>query len=321
MAKVYLSYNRRDRTFVTALARALVERGHEVTADIDTITAGQDWRRTLQDALRRSEVSVIVISENSMQSQFFLSEVGAARAYAESGGSMLVIPVVLDGAQIPPVLSDIQCVVAGSADLPHIIDEIDKSIAALVGRKAAQEAAQEKVSERIETNAAAFVDDAVRSLNRFELRNRLFGVCWYCLGFSALLGGLAIAYFRLKGPMDPKTLGWPELAFITVKTVMTIALLGAAAKYAFSLGKSYTSESLKAADRLHAISFGRFYLRVFGAKATWTELKDAFQHWNIDRRSSFAELDVSQIDPRIMEAIIEIAKSVTGSEKKKKKDA
>jgi len=94
---------------------------------------------------------------------------------------------------------------------------------------------------------------------------------------------------------------------------------GACAKYAFSLGKSYSSESLKSSDRIHAIRFGEFYLRAFGDKTKWGELKEVFQHWNIDRNSSFASLDVSQFDPKIVESMMDLIKVVGGKRDDKAK--
>ena len=87
----------------------------------------------------------------------------------------------------------------------------------------------------------------------------------------------------------------------------------------FSLGKSYSSESLKSSDRIHAIRFGEFYLRAFGDKTKWEELKEVFQHWNIDRNSSFASLDVSQFDPKILESLTDLIKVVGGSKDEKGK--
>lgn len=85
--------------------------------------------------------------------------------------------------------------------------------------------------------------------------------------------------------------------------MIVVALLGACAKYTFSLGRSFTIESLKCADRLHAISFGRFYLRAYGQSATWPELKEAFANWNIDRPSAFADTSTSDFDPKLVELL------------------
>ena len=109
-----------------------------------------------------------------------------------------------------------------------------------------------------------------------------------------------------------------SIILVALKTIVVIGLLSACAKYAFVLGKSYSSESLKSSDRIHAIRFGEFYLRAFGDKTRWDELKEVFQHWNIDRNSSFSTLDVSQFDPKIVESLLDVARLVSGRKNVKK---
>jgi hypothetical protein len=46
-------------------------------------------------------------------------------------------------------------------------------------------------------------------------------------------------------------------------------------------------EALKNADRRHAINFGKFYLESYGAAADWTQVKEAFEHWNITGANAF----------------------------------
>ena len=100
--------------------------------------------------------------------------------------------------------------------------------------------------------------------------------------------------------------------------VIAIAILAASARYAYSLGKSYMSESLKSSDRIHAIQFGKFFLRAFGSRATTAEIREVFQHWNIDRTSTFSSLDASQIDPQIVNIVVQLVSAVTGKKQNKK---
>ena len=68
-------------------------------------------------------------------------------------------------------------------------------------------------------------------------------------------------------------------------------------------------ESLKNSDRIHAISFGKFYLQAFGNDATPEEVKDVFQHWNISSDNSFSGLNAEMIEPNILEAALNILKA------------
>ena len=78
------------------------------------------------------------------------------------------------------------------------------------------------------------------------------------------------------------------------------------------------SESLKSADRMHAISFGKFYLKVYGSDDTWPELKEVFQHWNIDRSSSFSSQTTAEFDPKIIESMLEFIRVFEQSPSNKK---
>lgn len=317
MAKIYISYRRTDTAAARELADRLTALGHTIAIDLDSLKAGQDWRETLTRALRESEVFVALLTEDSQNSQWVVSELGIAQGYAQSNRRFLILPVILGDLQIPPFVQHIHCIISRDRNIPKVAQQIHEAANAFAGQLVAEEEKQDSARKRIEKNAPAFINEAVVSLTSFERRNRWIGSLWYFVGFSALLAGLWVAYYSLTLALISGATSWTQFAYITVKNVLAVALLGAAAKYAFTLGKTFTSEALKASDRLHAISFGRFYLQVYGDTATWPEVKDAFEHWNIDRRSSFSDIDVSSIDPQVMSVLMEAAKSLSSIKKQK----
>ena len=311
MAKIYISYRTTDKAAALALSSRLKALGHSIVIDVDTIAAGQDWRDTLTKGLRDSEVFVALLTEESQNSQWVVSEMGIALGYAQSNKQLLILPVIFGDVKIPAFVQHIQCVIARDRNIEEVASRIHEAASSFTGQLAAEAKQQEAARARIESNAAVFINDAVSILTAFERRNRMVGTLWYSLGFTALLSGLGVAFYSVSNSATVASTSWPVFAYVTLKSVLAIALLAASAKYGFGLGKSFTSESLKASDRLHAISFGKFYLQVYGATATWSEVKEAFQHWNIDRRSSFSDLDVAHIDPQVMAVLIEAAKSLS----------
>jgi hypothetical protein len=318
MAKIYISYSKRDSEIAIQIAAGLKAHGHEIVYDIGELAPGVNWRRQLLDGLKSSDVFVPLLTDNSIGSQFVLSEIGSARAFSEESKGMLLIPVLLDKLPIPPVLSDFQVIFGEHRNVTEICMEIDRGVHTFLGRRAAVEKAEGEVKERIESNAPEFIDEAIASLKQVERRYRLTGTTWYIAGFLSLVLGLVFAFIAVTQAATINPDSWIKFAYLALKAVIVIGLLAATSKYCFVLGKSYVSESLKNADRLHAISFGRFYLRVFGAKASWPELKEAFQHWNIDRRSTFYDLTTDQIDPKLIDAVIEISKAVSAKKEDKK---
>jgi hypothetical protein len=299
-----------------AFARQLGERlnslGNEITVDVESLSVGQDWRTRLSDGLRNAEVFIVLISQSSIRSPSVLQEIGAARAYATESDRMLVIPILIDDISIPSVVQDILVLMAPERNLDEITAKIAASISSFIGRRAANDEKAAEVAKRIETNAASYIEEAVQFQRKAEARNRIGGVVWHIAGFLSLLGGIGFAALALTNPNSNKPTEWADLGIATLKSVIVIGLLAACAKYAFSLGKSYISESLKCSDRIHAIAFGKFYLQAYGEKATWVELKEVFQHWNIDRTSIFSSLDPAQIDPQILSLLGDVMKSAMG---------
>lgn len=319
MAKIYISYQREDLSFVSQLADNLKLSGHLLSYDIDELSAGTEWRNALDTGLKTSEIFIVVLSNNTQHSQYVLTEVGAARAYSLESGRMLLIPLVIDDIQLPLAIQDIHAIIQPDRNLTQIVQKIERAISTFIGRRAAIETAESEAAQKIQSNSADYIRVAIDSLSSLERRDRLFSYFWYLVGFIALVVGIAFALLGLSAVAQQVDLGIPSLLVVALKTVVVIGLLGACAKYAFSLGKSYSSESLKSSDRIHAIRFGEFYLRAFGEKTKWEELKEVFQHWNIDRNSSFSSLDPSQFDPKIVESILELVKIFGGKKDEKSK--
>lgn len=109
---------------------------------------------------------------------------------------------------------------------------------------------------------------------------------------------------------------WVQLAELLALGVLVVAMLVGLAKLSFSLGKAFMVEALRNADRSHAISFGEFYLKAFGDKAAWAEVKEALQHWNVDKGSSFSSQTSKDFDPQILETAVELLKNLKPELKK-----
>lgn len=114
MATIYVSYNHQDKDLVAQVTERLKVRGYYLTLDTEALAPGQNWRSTLTEGLKNSEVFIVFLSENSLKSQFVLSEIGAARAYASESDRMLLIPVIIDSIQIPAVIQDLHAIYSGN---------------------------------------------------------------------------------------------------------------------------------------------------------------------------------------------------------------
>ncbi len=198
MAKIYISYQRDDQMFALELAERLKQAGHSLTFDVEALAAGTDWRSTLDQGLRASEVFIVIVSENTSRSQYVLTEVGAARAYALESGRMLIIPIVVGDISIPLYLQDIHAIIQRDRNVDEILPKLEVAIASFIGRRVAQQAAATEVAEKIQSNAADYIKVAIESLARLEVRDRCLGYVWYALGFVSLIVGIGFALWSLS---------------------------------------------------------------------------------------------------------------------------
>lgn len=145
--------------------------------------------------------------------------------------------------------------------------------------------------ERLDRTSKRYVVDAMESLQVQEEKFHRLSELWSRAGAGALVVGLvffaAVTLTSLYTlPVDPT---WELIVFSFVKGLIALTLLGALARYAFLLSNAYVREALKNSDRRHAINFGKFYLESYGAAADWTQVKEAFEHWNISGSNAFSE--------------------------------
>ena len=294
---------------------ALTRAGLNVVFDA-TITAGQDWRATLSDLMRPADAVVLVISAESVNSQWVMHEAGTVLGLFQVRGRPLLIPVIIDDVPLPPPVASIQGIIAVDRDVPRVAAEVQRAVSVFLGRVQAQKEQRREAQARIEGTAEAYIGEAIDQLRRRERWFQYVGIAWYAVAMSTLLIGLAFAVWLALYP-EPGYTSWPDTARLAISTILVIGLLGALSRFAFVLGKSFMVEALRNGDRIHAISFGRFYLRAYGERAEWSEIKEAFQHWNIDIGSSFLGQTAQDIDPQVLNTAMEIAKAFAGKAKDK----
>lgn len=323
MARIYLSHSHKDVELAREIAKGLMESGNDVFIDSESLHAGSDWRSTLYESLKNSDVFLVLLTEASVSSQYVVSEIGAARAYTSSSpDDKLFIPVVFGKIDIPNVIQDIHAISGEVNSLPEVIEKIRQAIDAFFGRKAAAEQKREQRKQQIEATAANYIQDAIEELKQREEKLGSKANIWNIIGWGSLVAGVAAVVILLivtiSGP-NSASRSWPEVSFLALKSIIIVALLVASSKYAFTLAKSYMTESLKNADRIHAISFGKFFLQAFGDNVDTKEVKEVFQHWNISNTSSFSTLDADKFDPKIIEAILSVAEVIKKDGAKSKK--
>ncbi|MBF8224331.1 hypothetical protein [Halomonas sp. 328] len=166
-------------------------------------------------------------------------------------------------------------------------------------KRAQEELEQEKLKyseesrKQIESKSQNYVNTALSALETRENRFHTISKIWSLAGaLSIFLGIIFMIYTTLYSADSYHSSAeatWPYFVFVTFRGLIVVTLFAALARYAFVFSNSYMNESLKCSERRHAINFGKFYLEAFGANSNWSQIKEAFQHWNIGNRSIFSE--------------------------------
>jgi hypothetical protein len=180
----------------------------------------------------------------------------------------------------------------------EVLEKEHRLQAAMVELAQEKERYNEESRKKIERTSKDYVADALQTLDNKEKEFHRISKAWGATGALALAGAIGYFVHLSLGTATtlPSPLTWEFIAFASFKGLFAIGLLAALAKYSFLFSRSYMQESLKNADRRHAINFGKFYLESYGAAADWSQVKEAFEHWNITASNAFAHTEPSGID-------------------------
>lgn len=124
MARVFVSYSRRDEEFVVRLARALEAQGIEVSRDVDDLLPAAEWAKQLEQMVSAADTVVFVISPDSVASQTCTWEISLVERLNKRLAPIVYRPVADD--KVPQ----------GIAKLHYVFftqeSAFDSSVAALV---------------------------------------------------------------------------------------------------------------------------------------------------------------------------------------------
>lgn len=188
------------------------------------------------------------------------------------------------------------------ADLKKMLFELNK----IRGFIISQQEKREKQTAKVNLSLNVYLGDVFKKLENKEKRNRFLAYLCYVLSVIFLLVIVPLAYKLNSTNLDGQNMA--HTIFYIVKSIASLSVLAALSRLVFILGKSFMVESIRNGDRIHAISFGRFYINAYGHVATRQEIREVLSDWNIDKGSSFYNQDAKEIDPNFYGAL-EILKS------------
>lgn len=320
MANIQFCYAYSDSDIVEYLSNRLTEDKHNIINFEPTIIGekiGEKIRKVFMKNLQSADILIIVISNNSINSAWTNSEINMAVGYNQERMKPFILPILFDNVPIPDALQNYLVRFEQRDNLLNTSEKLSYTISKLSGELQAIEDEKKDVIARVEKNIGVYVNDSIDRLRKSESNyQKIAYLCYSMCGVSLLI---AVVYLLIKAN---QLIGSGELQSVSLQIQMgllgfvILALIISISRFLFLIGKSFMVESLRNSDRIHAISFGKFYLNAFGEKAEWEEIKEAFQHWNIDKGSTFISQNASDFDPEIFKNIIEFTKLITNKSEK-----
>ncbi|RUS47454.1 toll/interleukin-1 receptor domain-containing protein [Cohnella sp. AR92] len=308
MAKVFISYTQYDIELARLIKDSLENLGNRVYFSNDEMVLGTNIADEIINQIKDSDFVLPILTESSINSEWVIYEMSTAIGYYQERAKPKVIPIVFDNVRVPESIKSFLHIRASRNEnfIPH---KLIPTIQNILGREHAKTDIKREEKEEVRKNSAKYIADSMARLKRADRNNKILS--FLCYGFS--IGILIASFFYLinKGPqyVNNKTELISQLSSI-VFGVILFSLLLAITRYLFLMGKSFMVESLRNSNRIHAISFGEFYLNAFEDKIEWAEVKEAFQQWNIDTGSSFMNQSSSDFDPELLKNLSTLLSSI-----------
>lgn len=106
--RVFYSFSlNHDGPLVVSLAEALRRKGYEPTIPVDRHIRVHNWRFRLAEALRKSDVAVVIVTPRNEHSPYIMGELWAGRVLSQINRRFVLIPVLYGTEGIPDYLSDL----------------------------------------------------------------------------------------------------------------------------------------------------------------------------------------------------------------------
>ena len=81
--KIFISYSHQDGVCAKGIARFLLRQNYDVWIDIERIVSGQNWAGNINDALKKANTVIAIISKNSVRRSEVLREISEALSRSE----------------------------------------------------------------------------------------------------------------------------------------------------------------------------------------------------------------------------------------------
>lgn len=122
MARLFISYARRDENVVRKLVDALRDAGQEIWIDTEDIPVAMPWRKEIADAIAGAEAVVVIVTPSWLASQPCAAEAQHALSLAKR-----IVPVYgegVDKSRVEPRLLELQWIELAEEDVETVATQI-----------------------------------------------------------------------------------------------------------------------------------------------------------------------------------------------------
>ncbi len=143
LLSLFLSHNTKDKDFVRRIAAASAVTGAQVWFDEWTIRPGDSIPGAINQGLARFDIFALVCSEAASMSEWVRTEMDAAISRWVTDKSARLVPIVLDGTSLPPLLASIRYIDAKDGD--HL--RVTRELLGIESERAFRSAVQDFIDE------------------------------------------------------------------------------------------------------------------------------------------------------------------------------
>ena len=303
-AFVYISYSHQDKNVVRNLKDFLGDSGIDVFDD-EKVLLGTEWQKSFNEYLLNADVFIPIITENYNKSSYTFRERSLAVFASESRNKPLIIPYVIDDfANVPYDIAG-RLYLKATDNQRADFEKIRDAVIECINKREIQEREEIVAQEKVKKSLSEYLNNVFNRLEDNRKYYRNLGLIAYFISALFLLLAVTASYYMTKQRITQVD----TAIFVFGSGVVLTCILAALSRMMFILGRSFMVESIRNADRYHAISFGKFYMEAF-ENVSRQEVKEVLGAWNFDSESNFSKQDAKDIDPNITGFIESLKKTV-----------
>ncbi len=282
------------------------------TFSVYDLNAGEHIYEVLESQINKSDIFIFLLAADFLVDDNLFPLANKIIKYVKASNKpKLILPIIIRPTHIPDEFREFNVLdLSNVSDFDKMVKITLDALGSFEGKKIAIVEKQELEKQKLRKSAAQYIDETITNLSAREKGLKKAANIWYVIGYVSILLGVIVGIYLAVFNEEKDISSWQPVIFLSIKGAIIIILLLSSSKYSFNLAKSYMNESLKNSYKIHAISYGKFYLQVFEDDYNTNDIKEVFQHWNMDQESSFHNQDSNSFDPKLIESISSILNKV-----------